>query len=59
MFKLGIPDCEEKVREKGLCFKCLLTGHYSKRKGKVKCTLCNGYHIGLFCRSGKPLLGAH
>lgn len=55
ILKLGIPDREEKVKQEGLCFKCLLKGHVSKVcRGKVKCTLCNGHHNVLFCRAGQP-----
>lgn len=55
LLKLDIHDREEKVRQAGLCFKCLHKGHVSKGcKGKVRCTLCNGYHNVLFCRTGKP-----
>ncbi|KAK3896281.1 hypothetical protein Pcinc_000025 [Petrolisthes cinctipes] len=52
---LNIHDREEKTKQAGLCFKCLLKGHVSRGcKGKVMCTLCNGHHNVLFCRVGKP-----
>lgn len=56
IIKLDVPDREEKVKEKRLCFKCLLPGHLSKHcKGKVKCTSCNGFHNVLFCRVGRSV----
>lgn len=55
ILKMNKHDREEKIKEAGLCFKCLLKGHVSKGcKGKVKCTLCNGSHNVLFCKMVEP-----
>lgn len=60
MLKLDMTAREEKVKQKGLCFKCLLTGHHSRLcKGKVKCSLCGGNHNVLFCRAFRPSNGAN
>ena len=60
MLKLDKHDREEKVKEAGLCFKCLHKGHVSKGcKGKVKCTQWNGSHNVLFCNMGDPNSGTN
>ena len=52
---MDIHDREKKVKQAGLCFRCLLKGYVSQGcKGKVKCSQCNGYHNVLLCRIGKP-----
>ena len=36
------------IKEKGLCFRCLFTGHFSKNcKYKSKCEKCEGQHLTL------------
>ena len=55
VLKLPKHDREEKIRQAGLCFKCLCKGHFSRGcKGRVKCAQCNGSHNVLFCNLDKP-----
>ena len=48
VIRLSIPERERRVREAGLCFRCLLPGHFARGCGS-KCKRCNGRHHQICC----------
>ena len=53
VLNLSIPERQEKMKEAGLCFRCLGTGHIA-RGCAAKCSQCQGRHHKLCCFANKP-----